>query len=80
MRANPTWHGNATGKRRLKPKTKRGLGFLIFALIALPVIKALVLAQPPAQSVETSKATLPRRASSTRTVEHRPKGSRCNHS
>ena len=41
MRANPTWHGNATGRRRLKPKTKRGLGFLIFALIAFPVIKAL---------------------------------------
>jgi hypothetical protein len=58
MRPNPTWHDNATGKRRLKPKTKRGLAFLIFALIALPVIRALTLAQPPAQSVETSKVTL----------------------
>jgi hypothetical protein len=58
MTPNPTWHDNATGKRRLKPKTKRGLAFLIFALIALPVIRALTLAQPPAQSVETSKVTL----------------------
>jgi hypothetical protein len=46
------------GKRRLKPRTKHGLAFLIFALIAPPVIGALMLSQPPAQSVETSKATL----------------------
>jgi hypothetical protein len=47
-----------TGKRRLKPKTKRALALLIFALIALPVIRALMSAQPQAQSAETSKATL----------------------
>jgi hypothetical protein len=58
MTPNPTWHGNATGRRRLKPKIKRGLAFLIFALIVLSVIRAVTLAQPPAQSAETSKATL----------------------
>jgi hypothetical protein len=31
MTPNSTWHDNATGKRRLKPKSKRGLAFLIFA-------------------------------------------------
>jgi hypothetical protein len=31
MTPTPTWHGNAIHKRRLKPKTKRGLAFLIFA-------------------------------------------------
>jgi hypothetical protein len=46
MRPNPTWHSNATGKRWLKPKTKRSLAFLIFVLIALPVIRALIPAQP----------------------------------
>jgi hypothetical protein len=43
---------------RLNAKTKRGLAFLISALIALFLIRALMLAQPPAQSAETSKATL----------------------
>jgi hypothetical protein len=57
MTPNPTWHDSATGKRRRKPKTKRGLALLIFALIALPVIRALMPAQPQAQSAETSKAT-----------------------
>jgi hypothetical protein len=56
MTPNPTWHDNATGKRRRKPKTKRGLALLIFALIALPVIRLLMPAQPQAQSAETSKA------------------------
>jgi hypothetical protein len=31
MTPNPTWHDNATGKRRLKPKAKRGRASLIFA-------------------------------------------------
>jgi hypothetical protein len=58
MRPNPTWHDSATGKRRLKPKTKRALALLIFALIALPIFRALMSAQPQAQSAEASKATL----------------------
>ena len=58
MTPNPIWHDNATRKRRLKPKAKRAHAFLIFALIAFPVIRALIAPQPQAQSAETSKATL----------------------
>jgi hypothetical protein len=50
---------NTRGPRQdEKYRYRRGLAFLIFALIALPVPRALIPDQLQAQSVQTSKATL----------------------
>jgi hypothetical protein len=73
----------STGRPRQDEKYRyqRGLAFLMFALIGLPVTRALI---PDPQgainpNTESHAGAGCKRASSTRTVEHRSKGGRCNH-
>jgi hypothetical protein len=65
-----------------KYRYQRGLAFLIFALVALPVIRVLIPDQPAgaiSPNIESHAGAGCKRASSTRTVQHRSKGGRCNH-